>query len=255
MTKKILLGILGFLALCTLGVFVFVKDFEVKITEEVAQAALDQQIGAEPLRSLVTEIKLQTATIDFKTDNTMEIDTKFSAITLGYESQVEGVFKSGIRYRVPKIYLDNIAPMKVDIRTDDETAEELGEIKSAARKFLDRQRARNTGEGNRDTRDDTAKQHEKELQDKAVNAVYGLFEYVPIYDLTNAGYKGSVASLALKDVQFHEDYVAVTLSPRTAILRILAIIGVILLVLGYFAGQTLMSSWFERLFFGKRKTD
>lgn len=255
MTKKILLSILGFLALCTLGVFLFVKDFEVKITEKVAQAALDKQIGAAPLRSLVTEIKLQTATIDFKADNTLEIDTKFSANTLGYESQVEGVFKSGIRYRVPKIYLDNLTPVKIDIRTDDETAEELGELKSAARKFMDRQRARNQGEGNRGARDDTAKKHERELQDKAVKAVYSLFEYVPIYDLTNAGYKGSVASLALKDVQFHEDYVAVTLSPRTAILRILAIIGAILLILGYFTGQALIGLGIERLILGKRKTD
>jgi len=255
MTKKICLGILGLLTLCTLGVFLFVKDFDVKITEETAQAALDEQIGAAPLRSLATEIKLQTATIDFKADNTMEIDTKFSAITLGYESHVEGIFKSGVRYGVPKIYLDNLSPVKIEIRTDEETAEELGEIKSAARKFLNRQRDRISDNGNRKALDNIVGKNEKDLQDKAVKAVYGLFEYVPIYDLNNAGYKGSVASLALKDVRFHEDYVAVTLSPRTAILRILAIIGAICLVLGYFAGQMLMSSWFERLIFGKRKTD
>jgi hypothetical protein len=56
-----------------------------------------------------------------------------------------------------------------------------------------------------------------------------------------------MASLALKDVRFHEDYVLVTLSPKQAMLRILAIISFILLLIGWFAGPSLIQFYLEHV--------
>ena len=249
MIKKILLSILGFLALCVIGILVFAKDFEVKITEETAQEAVNAQLGGPPLNRLGVEIDVQSATLDFRSDNTMKFDTEFTTEALGYNNRVKGTFQSGIRYKSPRIYLDKISPSKIEVTTDEETREELNEIKSAARKFLDRQKERINGEDGKDVLDKIIGENDGDFQDTLVRASYPFFEFVPIYDLNDAGYKGSLASLALKDVTFHDDYVAVTLSPKKAMLRILAILGTMLLILGYFLGKSLLSTWvFDRLF-------
>ena len=60
-----------------------------------------------------------------------------------------------------------------------------------------------------------------------------VFESVPICDLRASGKTGMVASLALKDVKFTETSAIVTLSPVTALLRILSAIGLFCLCLLY----------------------
>ena len=242
MMKKLLLYIVGFLGLCVIGILLFVKDFEVKISEEDAQSAFNAQLDAPPIRRLGVEIEIHSATLDFQPDNTMKFDTEFTADVLGYSSNVNGTFQSGIRYASPKIYLDDISPAEVNISTDEDTRKELAEIKSAAQKFLDRQKNRMGG-----GEEPPAKTDNSELKKSIERATYAFFEYIPIYDLNNAGYKGSMASLALKDVRFHEDYVLVTLSPKQAMLRILAIISFILLLIGWFAGPSLIQFYLEHV--------
>jgi len=59
----------------------------------------------------------------------------------------------------------------------------------------------------------------------ARNASVYTLERIPIYDISSIQKGGLAASLALKDVKFTEDAAIVTLSPVTALLRILSGIG------------------------------
>jgi hypothetical protein len=237
MFKKLILGLVLFLGLCALGIILFAKDFEVKITEEMAQQAIDAQIQAGPLRSLGIEVTLKSAKVNFLADNTMKFAADMETNTLGYKHQVDGVFKSGISYRSPRLYLNNISPAKINIETDDETREELDELKSTARKFLKRQIDNRSSEKKKEALNNRLKANSAEAQKTVERATYAVFERVPIYNLNNAGYKGSLASLALKDVQFEQGHAIVTLSPVQALLRTLAILGVILLMLTFAVGH------------------
>lgn len=240
MFKKIIFGILICLGLCAAGIFLFGKDFEIKVTEEMAQEAINAQIEAGPMRSLGLEITLEKAQVDFRADNMMEISADMETNAFGYKHQIDGTFQSGISYRAPKLYLANISPVEMNITSDDETKSELDELKSTTRKFLQRQKENTKHENNKAAIDLLIGQNNDEFQKRITAASYALFQRVPIYNLNNAGYKGSLASLALKDVQFSEGYATVTLSPVTALLRLLAILGLTLLVLAWFAGPTLI---------------
>ena len=246
MPKKILLGLLAVLVLCGIGIVLFAKDFEVKISEQTAQEAINAQIKAGPVNKLGVKIELKKAEVDFRPDNTMKISADFGTEALGYSHTIDGVFQSGISYRSPSLYLNNISPVKVEVQSDDETKEELSEIKSAARKFLQRQKDRVKSEDNKAVLDAVIGKDIEAFQDNIVSATYGFFEKIPVYNLNKAGYKGSLASLALKDVRFTDDHAVVTLSPVKALLRILGIIGVILLILTYFIVNAVIGN----LFFG-----
>lgn len=243
MLKKIILGVLVFLGLCVVGILLFAKDFEIKISEEMAQDAINAQIEAGPIGSFGVEVTLKKAKVDFLADNTMKISADMKTITLGYTHQVDGIFQSGISYRSPRLYLDNISPVKINIESDDETKSELDELKSSTRKFLQRQKDNLKSEQSKETLDKIIGANSDEFQKTITATTYALFEKIPVYNLNNAGYKGSLASLALKDVEFSEDYATVTLSPVTALLRVLAILGLILLVLTYFLGQFIIGRW------------
>ena len=247
MLKKILLGLLAVLVLCGIGIVLFAKDFEVKISEQTAQEAINAQIEAGPVKKLGVKIELKKAEIDFRSDNTMKISADFGTETLGYRHTVDGIFQSGISYRSPRLYLDNISPVKVDVQSDEETKEELGEIKSAARKFLQRQKIITKSENNKALLEKAIGKDFDAFQGNIVKATYRFFEFIPIYDLNNAGYKGSFASLALKDVQFTDDYAVITLSPVKALLRLLGIIGTILLILTKFLIGPFLTHMFSKL--------
>ena len=243
MLKKIILGLVLFLGLCAVGILLFAKDFEVKVSEEMAQEAINAQIKEGPMHSLGMEITLREAKIDFLANNTMKFSADMETSMLNYKHKVDGVFQSGISYRVPRLYLDNLSPVEINIKSDEETKSELDDLKSSARKFLQRQRDNIKSEDNKEALDKIIGKNNEEFQETITAATYRLFERIPIYNLNNAGYKGSLASLALKDVQFSEGYATITLSPVKALLRLLAMLGVALLVITYFLGPILLQRW------------
>ena len=234
MFKKILFGLAVLLALLIAGVFLFAKDFTIQLSEATVQQAINAQVARGPIKHFGVEIFPEDAKIDFRDDNTAVITAKFDALAFGYPRQVGGTFQSGMRYKAPRIYLNNITPVEVDIKTSEETQSELDALKSSARKFLERQRDTIKSEQNTETLDKIIGDNAEDFQNSIVAGTYKFFELIPVYDLNNAGYKGRLASLALKDVSFSEDYATVTLSPAQAMAKILGMIGLALLVVLYF---------------------
>lgn len=255
MRKKVILGILLILALCAIGIVLFAKDFEVKISEEMAQKVIDAQIEAGAIQRLGVKIKLETAKVDFRANNTMNIAADLETDAFGYRHTIDGEFQSGISYRSPRLFLDNISPVKVNVQTDEGTNEELGELKTVTRKFLQRQKERVKTEDNKALLEKAIGADREAFQENIVNATYKFFETVPIYNLNNAGYKGSLASLALKDVRFTDNHAIITLSPVQALLKTLALIGTILLVLTYFAAPYLLRFGIDKIIADKKPSD
>ena len=78
------------------------------------------------------------------------------------------------------------------------------------------------------------------VKELAVDATYKFFENMPIYDLNDAGLKGSIAAMALKKVEFTETEAIVTLSPSRVIARVVsAILTFLALMLFLFGGGML----------------
>ena len=227
MKKKIILIVSAIFGLAIAWVLLFSESFDIVITEEQAQAEIDEQIAAGPVESLGIELNVKSASIDFKANNTAELDVDFIADGFGYSGEVEGVFGSGIRYKTPEVFLDNIEPVEVKLTTDPDTAEEIQDVKNVARDFLARQRDKMLSEDAQGSLDRIVDRNTDRISQLATRVTYKFFESLPIYDLNDAGIKGSLASLALEDVRFNENSAIVTLSPKQALLKILAFLAIV----------------------------
>ena len=149
--KRVLLGLFAILALSLLATFLFAKDFSVEISETQAQTLFDKEISSGPFQKYGVKLSVNEATIDFRDDNTMRLDADLTSDALGYKSVIKGRFTSGVSYSVPRIYLNDLKPIKLDIDTSKDEKDELSDIKSAAQKFLERQRE--------NTQNEKAKEH------------------------------------------------------------------------------------------------
>ena len=229
--KRVLLGLFAILALGLLATFLFAKDFSVEVSETQAQTLFDKEIASGPFQKYGIKLSVNEAKIDFRDDNTMRLDADLTSDALGYKSVIKGQFTSGVRYSVPRIYLNDLKPIELDIDTSKDEKDELSEIKSAAQKFLERQRENTQNEKAKEHLNNILGETDEDFEKTLAKATYRFFESIPIYDLRLAGYKGSLASLALKDIEFREDHAVITLSPSLAVVRILIGIGTALLTI------------------------
>ena len=236
MFKKIGLLVLIVLGLTILGVFLFAKDVDVKLTEDQVNAAINQKIINGPIRSRGVELTVKSATVDFKANNTAALSIDFLADGFGYKGNMRGDFATGIRYDAPEIFLDNIVPVQMELGVDAETEGKLQDIKNVASDLLERQKRDMLSDKAKESLDNIVGSNEDVLKEFAIKATYGFFETLPVYDLNDLGVKGSLASLALKDVSFTEHDAIISLSPVQALIKILSFCAISLLTLWYLLG-------------------
>lgn len=236
MIKKIALSLLLLVALAIVAVFLFAKDVDILISEEQVQTAIDKKIAQGPVKSRGIFISLNSASVDFKSNNTAEIIVDFDVEGFGYSSNMAGTFSTGLRYKEPKVFLANIAPIDIKTSADMETEAKLQDVKNVASDFLKRQRKDMLSDEAKKSLDNIIGHNVVQVKDLAANATYAFFETLPIYDLREGGAAGSLASLALKDVRFDEQNAIVTLSPVQALIKILTFIALSILTLWSFFG-------------------
>lgn len=243
MLKKIAIAVVATTLLLMAGVFLFAKDIEVTVTEAEAQAAIDEYLTLNKPERFGIALSPEYIRIDFKNGNFAEVESKMTIEGHGYQGQFDGTFSTGIDYKVPRLYLDNPTIIEGEFEADSSVTSELNDMRQSAIDFIERQRQYDP---EIDTKIGSSKTTEDYVEEMVIRASNYMFESIPIYDLRRAGKYGAVASLALKDVQFTEDSAIVTLSPVTALLRILAAIGIVLLGLIYFLGPHLLAILLER---------
>lgn len=236
MIKKLGFIALMLLGLLILGVFLFAKDVDITLSENQVQAAIDKQINADPIRSRGIELTLNSAAIDFKANNTAAIVVDFLADGFGYTGSISGNLESGIRYDAPEIFLNNIVPIEMSLILDQETDGKLQDIKNVTSDYLKRQKEQMLSEEAKQSMDNIVGRNEESLKKFALESTYKFFETLPIYDLNDTGVKGSLASLALKNVKFTETEAIITLSPVQALIKILTFCSFLVLSIWSFFG-------------------
>lgn len=220
--KKIIVVVTAIFIAALVYVLMFVKDVDVEISEIMVQEAVAEQISDGPIRSRGVTLIIKSAEIDFKANNTASVNIDFDADGYGYSVGMVGSFSTGLRYDEPVIYLADLSPVGIEMKFDSETQGKLNDVKNVATDFLKRQRKQMLSEEAKQSLDNILGRNQDKLKDLVVTSTYKFFETLPIYNLNDAGLKGSIASLALKDVKFTEDAAIVTLSPSMAIIKILS---------------------------------
>jgi len=238
--KKIGLVLAVLFGALFVATFFFGKDFEVHISEASAQKMIDGSMTSDTMSSLGVKLDIESATIDFKANNTAAVDVKFMASGFGYSGEAQGEFATGIDYRQPKIYLANLAPVDMTLDLDKDSQGKVDDVTNVAKDFLQRQRDKMLSEDAKQSLDNIVGRNQEKIKELAVTATYKFFENLPIYDLTDAGLKGSIAAMALKEVRFTETEAIVTLSPSRVIVRVLTAIFTFLAIILYLSGGTLL---------------
>ena len=243
MFKKTALIVTSITLLLMAVIFLFAKDIEISVSEIDAQLAIDDFLESEGSQRFGIVISPNYISIDFKADNRAQIKSEMVLEGHGYLGQFDGKFSTGIAYRIPRLYLDELELIDGGFLTDDETQSELSELKSAALNVIRRKRKSFEAE-NRDT---TSNQSNEDFVEQLIlSGTKTVFENIPIYDLRRSGKTGAVASLALKDVRFTDDAAIITLSPVTALLRILAALGLFCLFVAYYLGPFILQRLLAR---------
>ena len=219
-----------------IGTFFFGKDFDVRISEASAQDMVDERMISDPMSSLGVVLDIKSARIDFKADNTASVNVDFKASGFGYSGIAKGDFTTGIDYRQPKIYLARLAPVDMSLELDEDTQEEVNDVKNIAKDFLKRKRKDMISDEAKKSLDNIVGRKADLVKDLTEEATYAFFENLPIYDLNDAGLKGSIAAMALKKVEFTETEAIVTLSPSKFIARVVSAIFTFLAVMLFLFG-------------------
>lgn len=241
MLKKIIIGLLGVVLVLILGVFLFAKDIEIHVSEREAQTAIETYLStAGDHKAGYIVVRPNHLSVDFKAGNKAEVSVDVDLKGLGYSGQFAGRFSSGIKYRNPRLYLNGIELLDGGFSTDEETQAELDDLKKVSADILRRQRA-NEHSQDTDAAVDNSREKNTEIVEKfAQEATRAFFEFIPIYNISGDSFVSKVASLALKDVRFTEDEAIITLSPVTALLRILTMMLMALLLFLYLFSRPLM---------------
>ena len=216
--------------ICIAGSVLFLKDFDVEISEADVQQAIQSELDRGPISSRGVTLTVNAAQVSFTQTEGARISVDLEAEGYGYAGTIKGDFASQIRYDAPKFYLANLTPITFETAFDTKTQEKIDDLSNIAKDFLKRQKDDMLTEKAKESLDRVVGDNKSKLQELGEEAVYRFFETTPIYDLKKAGLKGSAASLALKDVRFEPGKAVVTLSPLQAILKVLSFLGFLLLL-------------------------
>jgi len=237
MLKKIAAAIIAITLLLMGAVFLFAKDIDIAVSETEAQTAIDAYLSSNAPESLGVRLSPENVSIDFKANNTAQVETFILIDGHGYTGQFNGAFATGIKYSVPKLYLDNLQLMEGGFKADKATQSDLQNLKNSVINIVERKRRQDTETDSKIGADRTSNDF---VEDIILKSTKFVFESAPIFDLRTSGKAGMLASLALKDVKFTEVSAIVTLSPVTALLRILSAIGFFFLAITWFLGPSII---------------
>lgn len=220
MRKKFTAAILAITLMLMGSVFLFAKDIEVTVSEIEAQEIIDKYLATNQPESLGVRVSPNNILIDFKANNTAQVQSDMLIDGYGYTGQFDGTFSTIIKYNAPRLYLDNLQLKEGGFQTDETTRSDLQNLKQSVIK-MDRS-------------------SERFVEDTIIKTTKLVFESIPIYDLRNSDKTGIAVSLALKEVNFTEDSAIIKFSPVTALLRGLAAIGMIFLAIGWCVGPSIV---------------
>lgn len=88
--------------------FLFAKDIKISVSEIEAQSAIDDYLVDNNYNRFGVNISPNSISIDFRADNSAHIKSEMTLDGHGYSGRFDGKFSTGITYRIPRLYLDEI---------------------------------------------------------------------------------------------------------------------------------------------------
>ncbi len=246
---RVISGLLGLLLALGLALYFLVQPVTVSVTDAQAKAALQSQLGQTQQAAFgLGEITPHRLDPSFSAERGVTLETELGLSAVGRNVTVEGHVHGRIRYKAPYIYLSNIDTSDMRIGGEDpgQTRSRFNDIMEIAKDKVQRERNEMSPEA-RDAIDRLIGEDAEGLPSATAKAVTTVISWVPIYDLRDAGLGGSVVALALQDVQFKDGSAVLTLSARTALLRILTFFGIILVVFLYFTWTFWLNLFVEKV--------
>ncbi|MGB6231757.1 MAG: hypothetical protein WBF53_16700 [Litorimonas sp.] len=231
--SRVLLGLAILFGLALAALYFVMDEVEVRIDQATAQAALDANVSDGPVQRFGATLTPRTLDISFSGDGRVGLAADIDLEGLNRTGRLQGDFQSGIRYSDGRFYLDDIAPVEMNVDLDPDTQGELSDMAQLLRDRLARERNAVADEAAKNAMDRVVSRNEARVKDLGANAVQAFFGSIPLYDLRDAGTAGSVARLALSDVRFEQGVAIVTLSPQLAAARIVSFIGMIALMIAW----------------------
>jgi len=243
MFKKFVAAIIVITLILMGGVFIFAKDYDITLSEIEAQTAIDEYLAANRPESFGVNFTPKNISIDFQANNTAQVKSDMLIDGHGYKGQFDGAFATGMDYRVPRLYLDDLQLIEGGFQADESTQSDLNDLKKSVINIVERKRE---SDAEINSKIGLERPSDDFVEDMILKSTKYVFESIPIFDLRASGKTGMAASLALKDVKFTEDAAIITFSPVMALLRILMAIGMICLTITWFAGPSIIGFFIER---------
>ncbi|WP_416878600.1 hypothetical protein [Litorimonas sp.] len=131
--------------------FVLLRDFEIDISETQIQDSIQAQIERGPIESRGVLLTINSASVDFRENNTALLSVDFEAEGLSYSGGVTGKFASGLRYDSPKVYLADLEPIEFETNFDSATQQKIDDLTNIATDFLNRQKEEASNDEVRDS--------------------------------------------------------------------------------------------------------
>lgn len=230
MFKNITLLVVTIFLILIGTVFLFAKDIEISVPEVEAQATINESLLGDTQGKNGIFASSKKIIIDFKSDNLAQISGSFDLSGYGYSGEFDGSFSTGINYRPPSLYLNDLSLVSGGFSATDTVQSELNDMKKVAIDILHRQRQRIKVDKSGVPLNTSEEKSAEIINELVVSAMKKVFESIPIYNVSQEGLGGLAASFALKEVRFTEENAIVTLSPVTALLRLLSILCSICLI-------------------------
>lgn len=243
MFKKIAAAIIAITLVLMGAVYLFAEDVEITISESEAQASINAYLVTHKPENFGVRLSPEYVSIDFKSNNTAEVSSDMAIDGYGFSGRFDGIFATGIDYRFPRLYLDDLRLIDGGFQTDEENLSALKDLRKSAIELVERTRR---SDADIDAKIGSGKNSDVFVEEMRLNAVHSFFNSIPIFDLKASDKAGMAASLAMKDVKFTEDTAILTFSPVTAILRILTALGVILLLILWILGPQVIGYLISR---------
>lgn len=238
MFKKISLALLFVVGAGLLLALLFAPDVTIRFSQEEANAKVMETLPFEKKTAGVT-INLNEAAIDFQEDNLVQVTSVARVTGFGVTADVTGAPTTSLRYQDGNFYLADATIDSFKFDVDTAAQAKINGAKDVARSMFNKFK-----ENHMDDSPEAAAAIDQlkdstiaKVKTVAIETTNNLIQTVPIYSLNNKDIKHSLAKAALKDVQFTETDVVVTLSPQNLILTLLGWALMIVAALGLAFGM------------------
>jgi hypothetical protein len=220
--RKLIFYILSLSFLSLVVAYIFLPPKHVVFSEQEIKAKIAQSLPYE-LDESIPRIVVNTADIELRNDDKVDIKTAFDATGATLEGHGTANISSSVLYDKGRFYLSDIRREDVDFQLSQNSNETISDVTSTIRNILEREteEANSSGDPDRIKKMQDANNYvETKLKTDLLERLDHTLRTIPIYNISNQGNWLSLAALSMESVVITDNQVTAILSFQIAIRRI-----------------------------------